>query len=74
MADLEKYYHLKLKIMHDDVFTNGFVGKTIVHLKGIIAEGNERGFVEMKPMPHNVILEDDRYKGQLNIGLSFTPK
>ncbi|RAL54150.1 hypothetical protein DM860_004621 [Cuscuta australis] len=74
MKDLEKYYHLKLRIMHDDIFTNGFVGKTIVNLKGIIAEGNESGFVEMKPVPHNVTLEDDSYKGLLNIGLIFTPQ
>ncbi|GKV53849.1 hypothetical protein SLEP1_g60362, partial [Rubroshorea leprosula] len=55
-------------------FSNGgFVGETIIHLGGIISEGNYRGFIEVKPAPYNVVLEDDTYKGQIKIGFKFIP-
>lgn len=45
-----------------------------IHLGGIITEGCERGFLEVKPTPYNVVLEDDTYKGQIKIGFKFISK
>lgn len=51
---------------------NGFVGETIIHLSGIITEGTDRGYIELKPAPHCVVLDDDTYKGRIKIGFRFT--
>ncbi|XVE73865.1 hypothetical protein DITRI_Ditri11bG0152600 [Diplodiscus trichospermus] len=50
---------------------NGFVGETIINLGGIITEGTDRGFIEVRPAAYNVVLEDDTYKGQIKIGFKF---
>lgn len=42
-----------------------------IHLGGIITEGSDSGFLEVKPAPYNVVLEDDTYKGQIKIGFKF---
>ncbi|XP_043718080.1 elicitor-responsive protein 3 [Telopea speciosissima] len=64
--------HLKLRIMDKETFTEGgFVGETIVHLGGILTEGNDKGFIEVEPTLYNVVLEDDTYKGEIKIGFKF---
>ncbi|XVF73190.1 hypothetical protein PTKIN_Ptkin12aG0181200 [Pterospermum kingtungense] len=68
----ENLTHIKFKIMDKEFFKdNGFVGQTIIHLGGIITEGTDRGFIEVRPAPYNVVLEDDTYKGQIKIGFKF---
>lgn len=42
-----------------------------IFLGGIIAEGNDRGHIEIHPTPYNVVLEDTTYKGEIKIGLNF---
>jgi hypothetical protein len=37
----------------------------------IIREGSEREFLQMKPAPYNIVLEDGTYKGELKLGLKF---
>ncbi|XP_062088686.1 elicitor-responsive protein 3 [Humulus lupulus] len=75
MSDWKKLTHLKFRIMNRQLFSDGeFVGETIIYLGGIITEGCDRGFLEVKPGPYNVVLEDDTYRGQLKIGLKFISK
>ncbi|BAS80176.1 Os02g0665100 [Oryza sativa Japonica Group] len=63
-----------LKIMERDKFSeDSLVGETKVHVGDIISEGIEREFLQMKPAPYNVVLEDGRYKGELKLGLKFLP-
>ncbi|XP_021674637.2 uncharacterized protein LOC110660597 [Hevea brasiliensis] len=58
--------------MDKEFFTyGGFVGETIIYLGGIIADGIDKGILEVKPVPYNVVLEDDTYKGEIKIGLKF---
>lgn len=46
-----------------------------IYLGGIISEGYERGFIEVRPAPYNVVLEeDDTYKGEIKIGFKFFTK
>ncbi|GLT60652.1 hypothetical protein SLA2020_334090 [Shorea laevis] len=74
MSHWKRDSHIKFRIMDREFFSNGgFVGETIIHLGGIISEGNYRGFIEVKPAPYNVVLEDDTYKGQIKIGFKFIP-
>ncbi|XP_068314925.1 elicitor-responsive protein 3 [Pyrus communis] len=73
LSNWKKLTHLKLRIMDTELFTDaGFVGETIIHLGGIVTEGKDRGFIELKPAPYNVVLEDDTYKGEIKIGFRFT--
>ncbi|XWS32184.1 hypothetical protein CRYUN_Cryun23aG0138800 [Craigia yunnanensis] len=68
----ENLTHIKFKIMDKEFFKdNGIVGETIIHLGGIITEGTDRGFIEVRPAPYRVVLEDDTYKGQIKIGFKF---
>ncbi|XP_016649761.1 PREDICTED: elicitor-responsive protein 3 [Prunus mume] len=72
LSDWKNLTHLKFRIMDTELFRDaGFVGETIVHLGGIITEGKDRGFIELKPAPYNVVLEDDTYKGEIKIGFRF---
>ena len=43
-----------------------------IDLKGIITEGGDRGYMEVKPAPYNVVLDDDTFKGVLKLGFRFT--
>ncbi|XP_074324797.1 elicitor-responsive protein 3 [Apium graveolens] len=71
-SEWENITHLKLKIIEAEYFTDGrFVGETIIDLKGIMVEGNDKGVIELQPTPYNVILEDDSYKGEIKLGLKF---
>jgi hypothetical protein len=42
-----------------------------VHVGEIISEGSEREFLQMKPAPYNVVLEDGTYRGVLKLGVKF---
>ncbi|XP_026379700.1 elicitor-responsive protein 3-like isoform X3 [Papaver somniferum] len=70
LSDLENMAHLKLKIMDTSKFSNdgNFIGETRIHLGGVITD---KGFIELKPSRYKVVLEDDRYKGEIKIGLKF---
>lgn len=37
----------------------------------MIADGIDEGILEVKPVPYNVVLEDDTYKGEIKVGLKF---
>ncbi|KAL6128720.1 hypothetical protein ACLB2K_072075 [Fragaria x ananassa] len=71
-SDWKHLTHLKFRIMDTEMFTDGgFVGETMIHIGRIITEGKDRGFIEVKPSPYNVVLEDDTYKGEIKIGFKF---
>ncbi|KAL2335967.1 hypothetical protein Fmac_010413 [Flemingia macrophylla] len=70
--DCKNSTHLKCRIMETEHFKSGrFVGETKIYIGGIISEGNEEGYIEIKPAAYNVVLEDDTYKGQIKIGFKF---
>ncbi|CAA0392778.1 unnamed protein product [Arabidopsis thaliana] len=72
MSQWKKLTYIKLRILDKELFKDGgFVGETIIHLGGIITEGRDRGYIEIKPAPYNVVLEDDTFKGELKVGLRF---
>ncbi|KAK2996715.1 hypothetical protein RJ639_025747 [Escallonia herrerae] len=71
-SELKNLTHLKFRILDKEYLSDGgFVGETTVYLEGIIMEGNDKGFIELRPAPYNVVLEDDTYKGQIKIVLKF---
>ncbi|KAG2652888.1 16 kDa phloem protein 1-like [Panicum virgatum] len=61
-----------LTIMEIDKFAEDTpVGETKVHVGEIISEGGEQEFLQVKPAPYNVVLEDGTYKGVLKLGIKF---
>ncbi|KAJ4905598.1 Calcium-dependent lipid-binding (CaLB domain) family protein [Raphanus sativus] len=73
MSQWKKLTHIKFRIMDKELFKDGgFVGETIIDLKGILTEGGDRGYMEVKPTPYNVVLDDDTFKGVLKLGFRFT--
>ena len=42
-----------------------------MHVGEIISEGGEQEFLQVKPAPYNVVLEDGTYKGVLKLGIKF---
>ncbi|KNA20070.1 hypothetical protein SOVF_055680 [Spinacia oleracea] len=72
ISEWKNLTHLEISIMDDESYKDaGFVGHAIIFLGGIIAEGNDRGLIELHPSPYNVVLEDSTFKGQIKIGLKF---
>ncbi|KAG9139529.1 hypothetical protein Leryth_019254, partial [Lithospermum erythrorhizon] len=73
-SESETTPYLNFKIMNEEYFgKHGYVGQTIIYLKGFIMDANENDLIELQPSPYNVVLEDDTYKGKINIGLRFIP-
>ncbi|KAK7274445.1 hypothetical protein RIF29_15533 [Crotalaria pallida] len=70
--DCKNSTHLKCRIMAAKHFRHGgFVGEAKVYIGGIITEGTDQGYIEIRPAAYNVVLEDDSYKGQIKIGFKF---
>ncbi|KAK7837160.1 c2 domain-containing protein [Quercus suber] len=67
LSDWKRLTHLKFKIMNTEFLSDGgFVGETIIHLGGIITEGSDRAFLEVKPAPYNVKFGTPRIKTRMD--------
>ncbi|KAF3340245.1 Elicitor-responsive protein 1 [Carex littledalei] len=49
------------------------IGETTVYLGEILAEGCEKGFIEIKPAAYNIVLEDGTYEGEMKLGIRYIP-
>ncbi|KAF8768690.1 hypothetical protein HU200_007244 [Digitaria exilis] len=71
-AECKELAKVTLTIMEIDKFAEDTpVGETKVQVSEIISEGSDREFLQMKPVPYNVVLEDGTYKGVLKLGIKF---
>ncbi|PVH66756.1 hypothetical protein PAHAL_1G338900 [Panicum hallii] len=71
-AECKELAKVTLTIMEIDKFAEDIpVGETKVHVGEIISEGGEQEFLQVKPAPYNVVLEDGTYKGVLKLGIKF---
>ncbi|KAK3154841.1 hypothetical protein QOZ80_2BG0195760 [Eleusine coracana subsp. coracana] len=71
-AECRELAKVTLTVKERDKFSQDTaVGETRVHVGEIIAEGSERDFLQMKPAPYNIVLEDGTYKGVLKLGIKF---
>ncbi|TVU28787.1 hypothetical protein EJB05_20320, partial [Eragrostis curvula] len=71
-AECKELAKVTLTVMERDKFSqDSAIGETRVYVGEIIAEGSERDFLQMKPTPYNIVLEDGTYKGALKLGLKF---
>lgn len=69
-----QYHHHHHHHHHHHRYHNIFHIWCSIYLGGIITEGTEKGYIEVKPAPYNVVLEDDTYRGEIKIGLKFIAK
>lgn len=68
-------YKLIFKIMDRDTFTaDDFVGEAVIYLKDLLSLGVEKGTAELHPTKYSVIRADGSYRGELQVGVVFTPK
>ncbi|KAK4262733.1 hypothetical protein QN277_028258 [Acacia crassicarpa] len=58
---------LTLKILDSDIGTDDFVGEATIPLDALFTEGS------IPPTAYNVI-KDEEYKGEIKLGLTFTPE
>ncbi|KAL6911948.1 hypothetical protein ACP4OV_000753 [Aristida adscensionis] len=55
----------------DKFYEDTSVGETRVYVDEIIREGSKLEFLQIKPAPYNIVLEDGTYKGMLKLGIKF---
>ncbi|XP_022757347.1 uncharacterized protein LOC111304735 [Durio zibethinus] len=72
------YYNVELNNTEAKYHQIGLVGKQYndqniirIQLGGIITEGTDIGFIQVRAAPYSIVLEDDTYKGQIKIGFKF---
>ncbi|WOL10114.1 hypothetical protein Cni_G18868 [Canna indica] len=72
-AEWKDMAKLKLSIMEKDKFHDEdlSVGEAMVYLRSVLREGNQKGFLQLKPAPYNVVLKDGTFKGEVKVGLKF---
>ncbi|KAG2660382.1 hypothetical protein PVAP13_1KG432200 [Panicum virgatum] len=71
-AECKELAKVTLTIMEIDKFAEGTTRRrTQVYVGEIISEGGEQEFLQVKPAPYNVVLEDGTYKGVLKLGIKF---
>uniref|UniRef100_A0A7N0V484 C2 domain-containing protein n=1 Tax=Kalanchoe fedtschenkoi TaxID=63787 RepID=A0A7N0V484_KALFE len=70
------HHKLTLRIMDKDFFSSDdFVGETSIYVEDLLAMGVENGSpAEMHPQRYRVVLADKSYCGQIQVGVTFTPK
>ncbi|KAK9283545.1 hypothetical protein L1049_011792 [Liquidambar formosana] len=68
-------YKLVLKIMDKDTFSSDdFLGQATIYLRDVLALGVENGSAELQPCKYSVVNADQSYCGEIEVGVTFTPK
>ncbi|XP_057475544.1 16 kDa phloem protein 1-like isoform X1 [Actinidia eriantha] len=68
-------YKLILSVMDKDTFTSDdFLGQATIYLKDLLALGVENGSAELPPSKYKLVASDQRYCGEIQVGVTFTPK
>nr|XP_016481024.1 PREDICTED: elicitor-responsive protein 1-like [Nicotiana tabacum] len=71
----DKQYKLILKLMDHDTFSSDdSLGEATIYLKELIELGVENGRAEIHPRKYSVVGSDQSYCGEIQVGLTFTPK
>ncbi|KAK3232149.1 hypothetical protein Dsin_004030 [Dipteronia sinensis] len=68
-------YKLILKIMDHDTFSkDDFLGQATIFVEDLLSLGVENGTSELPPLKYNVVAADKTYCGEIQVGVTFTPK
>ncbi|KAH0979723.1 hypothetical protein GBA52_006900 [Prunus armeniaca] len=68
-------YKVTLKIMDKDTFTaDDYIGEASIYVKDLLALGVENGTAQLHPLKYSVVRADRTYRGEIQVGLTFTPR
>ncbi|TQD85158.1 hypothetical protein C1H46_029246 [Malus baccata] len=68
-------YKITLKIMDKDTFTSDdYIGQATIYVKDLLAQGVQNGTAELHPLKYSVVRADNTYRGEIKVGLTFTPR
>ncbi|KAK4783248.1 hypothetical protein SAY86_007622 [Trapa natans] len=66
---------LTLTLMDKDTFSaDDFLGEVTIHVEDLLAFGVEQGTAQMRPTKYRVVGSDNRYCGEIQVGVSFNLK
>ncbi|KAJ9539978.1 hypothetical protein OSB04_026484 [Centaurea solstitialis] len=66
---------LVLKIMDHDTFSSDdYIGQTTIYLKEVLEAGVEKGRSELRTQKCSVVDNNQSYRGDIRVGLTFTPR
>ncbi|WOH12387.1 hypothetical protein DCAR_0831890 [Daucus carota subsp. sativus] len=68
-------HKLLLHIMDKDTFSaDDFLGRSTIYLNDIFELGVENGTAVVEPTIYSVVDSNQRYSGEIQVGITFTPK
>ncbi|EPS64823.1 hypothetical protein M569_09959, partial [Genlisea aurea] len=73
--DDDNTHKLVIKIMDQDIFSDDeYLGQATIYLKDVIEVGVEKGQGELRPQKYRVVSGDQNYRGEIQVGVTFTVK
>ncbi|KAL7228921.1 hypothetical protein ACSBR2_007588 [Camellia fascicularis] len=71
----DERYKLILNIMDKDTFSaDDYLGQATIYLEDLLALGVENGNAKLHPLKYSVVSPDQNYCGEIQVGVTFTPK
>ncbi|PON44743.1 C2 domain containing protein [Parasponia andersonii] len=68
-------FKLILKILDKDTFSSDdFIGQATIYVEDLLALGAENGTAELHPRKYSVVSADQTYRGEIQVGVTFTSK
>ncbi|PON76335.1 C2 domain containing protein [Trema orientale] len=68
-------FKLILKILDKDTFSSDdFIGQATIYVEDLLALGAENGIAELHPRKYRVVGSDQNYRGEIQVGVTFTRK
>ncbi|XP_027939913.1 elicitor-responsive protein 1-like [Vigna unguiculata] len=60
------------KIMDQDLYTDDFVGESIIHVGDLLDQGVENGEAKLQTLKYRVVRANKSYCGEIDVGVTFT--
>ncbi|KAL5710777.1 hypothetical protein ACHQM5_021302 [Ranunculus cassubicifolius] len=74
-ARVNDQHKISFRIMDKDTFSSDdFVGDAVMYAKDIITLGLEKGVAHLPPSKYRVVLNNQDYYGEIQVGVTFTKK
>ncbi|KAF5175781.1 Elicitor-responsive protein, partial [Thalictrum thalictroides] len=68
-------HKITFRIMDKDTFSaDDFLGESIIYVKDVVSLGVEKGTAKLPPTKHRVVLENQKYYGEIQVGVAFISK
>ncbi|BAT81220.1 hypothetical protein LR48_Vigan07g070900 [Vigna angularis] len=60
------------KIMDQDLYTDDFVGESIIHVGDLLAQGVDDREAKLQTLKYRVVRANKSYCGEIDVGVTFT--